>query len=60
MKAKGKQQATDLAFEDEPAIGPRNIELDIEVICYARDLEEQSSGLSSQKDNMPENSPNDR
>ncbi len=58
-KAKDKQPATNRAFEEESAFGSSSIELNTEVISYARDLEREFSGLSLQGDNMPEDPQND-
>ncbi len=39
--------------------GPSSMELDIEVICFGKDLEGELCGLSLQEDNMPEDLQND-
>ncbi len=61
-KAKDKHSASDKATDktskEEPAVGPSSIELDTEVINCAKNIEKESSGLSSLETNMPEDSQN--
>ena len=54
-QAKDKQLATDAAPDEEPIIGPSEMELDNAVTLWAKSPRQQSSDLSSFGDDVPEN-----